>query len=871
MKRAVKILLATVAGLVLLLMLAAVILPLVIDPNDYRDDLERLAAERTGRELAIEGRIELSLFPWLGAEIGRTTLGNAPGFGPEPFARIASADLRVRLLPLLWGEVTLGKVVLHGAEVNLARDARGRTNWADLAGPGPAQADAEPPVAPETAPGTEGAGEPGGGDMLAALSVGGLAVRDARLSWRDAATGGEYRVTDLTLTSGAVRLGQPFPLEATFRVASNQPELSGRIDLRTTITATPAKARYRLADTRLETELAGPLLPDGELVASLDTDLAADLAAGNAAARELTLRAYGSRLRASAEVAGLDGTPRMDGRFNLTAERGKEVAALLGTLAPGLTWEAKALAGSYLKGRLRGAPAGTMRLEGLEGTLLGLHLTGGAEVRQPAAGPRLSASLEARLDDAHHLLSPVKASLPADLRAEALNGSRLALETELDAAADALTLASFDLSALSAELKATASARGLTTDPAVSGHAELADLSPRSALRRLGLAVPETADPDVLDSAALSSDFAADTRGASLSRLRLTLDDTRVTGSASAPAFAGPTVRFDLAVNGMDVDRYLPPPAEDEGESAAAATPGEAAGAGAAQLPMDLLRALDIRGELDVGRLRVSGLRLSDIRMAVDGRDGRIRIHPLSARLYEGRYAGDVRLDASGEVPRIALDERLAGVALGPLLNDAVGKAHLTGTADIQANLAFRAAAETRAMLRSLNGQARFALRDGTVAGVDLGRALAAAHQAAGKGGDSGTRFQELSGSADIDNGRLRSDDLRLQSDLATLAGKGHLDLAEARVDYRLTADIGPGAAGAIKELRGLQVPVRITGPAASPRVRVDLAEALKARAQEKLRKERDKAEKELEEKLDRKKEDLQKQLEDKARDLLPF
>jgi AsmA protein len=331
-------------------------------------------------------------------------------------------------------------------------------------------------------------------------------------------------------------------------------------------------------------------------------------------------------------------------------------------------------------------------------------------------------------------------------------------------------------------------------------------------------------------------------------------------------------VRFDLALNGMDLDRYLPPPARDGDAAPAPATPGEAAGAGASQLPLAPLRSLDVAGELDVGRLRLRGLRLDDLHMELDGRDGRFRLHPVSARLYQGRYSGDVRLDVRRDPPRVTLDERLEGVALGPLLHDAVGKAHVTGDADLEAALTVTGS-EPRAMLRSLTGQGRYRLRDGTLAGIDLGRTLRAAYRALGKDGGgeraAGTRFRELNGSATIRDGRLHSDDLALDAQVMALTGKGYLDLAEARLDYRLTGKIADDAA--IKELRGLTVPVRVTGPVADPAVRVDLAAALEQRAREKLEQEKEKAKKRLDERLQENKEDLKKQLEDKARELLPF
>jgi len=53
-----------------LLLLLAVEILLLVDPNDYRDDITVAVQNATGRELSIEGDLSLSLFSWLGAESG---------------------------------------------------------------------------------------------------------------------------------------------------------------------------------------------------------------------------------------------------------------------------------------------------------------------------------------------------------------------------------------------------------------------------------------------------------------------------------------------------------------------------------------------------------------------------------------------------------------------------------------------------------------------------------------------------------------------------------------------------------------------------------------------------------------------------------
>ena len=76
----------------------------------------------------------LSVFPWLGLDIGQTRLSNAAGFEDPYMARMETVQVRVKLLPLLKKQLQVDTVRLNGLELNLARDKDGRTNWSDLAG-----------------------------------------------------------------------------------------------------------------------------------------------------------------------------------------------------------------------------------------------------------------------------------------------------------------------------------------------------------------------------------------------------------------------------------------------------------------------------------------------------------------------------------------------------------------------------------------------------------------------------------------------------------------------------------------------------------------------------------------------------------------
>ena len=104
MGRLLKIILYLVAGIVGILVIAAVSLTLFFDPNDFRDRIEAAVKESTGRDLVV-GELDLSVFPWLAVNVGPSELGNAEGFESEQFLRFESAALSVRILPLILRQI----------------------------------------------------------------------------------------------------------------------------------------------------------------------------------------------------------------------------------------------------------------------------------------------------------------------------------------------------------------------------------------------------------------------------------------------------------------------------------------------------------------------------------------------------------------------------------------------------------------------------------------------------------------------------------------------------------------------------------------------------------------------------------------------
>jgi len=122
--------LAWTGGIVAALALGGALFLILFDWNALRGPISRYASMRTGREVAIEGKLDVKLWslePSATAE--RIRIGNPKWAGPGQMARIERLNIQLKALPLLRGRVVLERLELTRPDLNLLRDARGRTNW----------------------------------------------------------------------------------------------------------------------------------------------------------------------------------------------------------------------------------------------------------------------------------------------------------------------------------------------------------------------------------------------------------------------------------------------------------------------------------------------------------------------------------------------------------------------------------------------------------------------------------------------------------------------------------------------------------------------------------------------------------------------
>jgi AsmA protein len=188
------------------------------------------------------------------------------------------------------------------------------------------------------------------------------------------------------------------------------------------------------------------------------------------------------------------------------------------------------------------------------------------------------------------------------------------------------------------------------------------------------------------------------------------------------------------------------------------------------------------------------------------------------------------------------VNQKLIGIAIGPLLRDAANQDILDGKGNVALNVT-TAGNLVSALKRALNGKARVELRDGAVKGIDIPGAIRGAKarfggkDAEGAGGArEKTEFSEFSGTFDIKNGVAHNEDLSLKSPLIRVGGIGDVNIGEDSVNYVVKASIVGSLAGQggkeAGELKGLTVPVRIAGPYDQLKYKVEFSQMLGGKEQ---------------------------------------
>lgn len=255
----------TAGGILLVLLAAGALVKASVDPNDYKSDIIRLVHEKHQRTLAIPGTITLTLYPRVGANLGRVTLSE-PAASAE-FAAIDSARLSVALIPLLLRrEVVIDRIDIQGMRAKVVRYADGSMNTGDLT---------SGQDAPASKPSRVGAATP------VRLAIDSIRIGNARLLFDDRKAGRTLDISHLNIHSGAIARGVPSHMKLSANLRVSKPALTTAITLTSKFLPDPVKRRVAFSDFDANLDVSpsdAKVKLNGQFELDLDRDeFAADL------------------------------------------------------------------------------------------------------------------------------------------------------------------------------------------------------------------------------------------------------------------------------------------------------------------------------------------------------------------------------------------------------------------------------------------------------------------------------------------------------------------------------------------------------------------------------------------------------------------
>src|SRR5690606_30269394 len=235
--------------------------------------------------------------------------------------------------------------------------------------------------------------------------------------------------------------------------------------------------------------------------------------------------------------------------------------------------------------------------------------------------------------------------------------------------AETVELTGLELRLAGVTMRGSLSGQRLFSDLSLSGAVEIPTFNPRDLLDTFGVAI-ETADPSVLRTASAKANLLYSSTQLGMRDMTLALDDSELTGRIG---LENGTLRYNLAVNDINIDRYLPPPAE--GEEARAEGEGSL---DEVDLPLDALRELAAQGDFRLNRAQFSGLTLSNAAFALTANNGRVELTH-RAELYGGTLGGNIEAVIQDDAASVRLMPQLDDVDLRALGRDLLGSEDITG------------------------------------------------------------------------------------------------------------------------------------------------------------------------------------------------
>jgi uncharacterized protein involved in outer membrane biogenesis len=643
---AVKKVLIGLVGLIVALVAAVLIVPSVVDWNEYKKEITAQAKAFTGRELVIGGDIKIAVLPAPALRVSDVRLANLAGASSPTLVRLKSLEVRVAFGPLLTGRIEVETVKLVEPVIELEVLADGRKNWEFATKPG------ESATAKPAAPGAPGKA----GTAMPAVRLDSFTIEGGTLVYRDAKSGTVERIEAINAKIAAGSLSGPFESAGSLR-ARGMPlrfdvTVGKIIEERTmplTVSLGAGGAKAQLSGTVVNLtdvpRFRGKLKIEGASLAGVIQAVQADETLPGFLGQAFSAEGNVLASAEGGEVKDLEvvlGDSRATGAAAVKLAKGVNVQAQLAVNRVDLD--------KWLALPPVGAPSAT-------GETKGKATTNVPAAKKPTPAPTKAAPT------AWQIPNNVAGSFVLSVGAITYRGGVISqTRFKADMADGEITLSQFSTQLPGgSDLAVFGFINAVKGAPRFEGEAELSIADTRGVIKWLAVEPPPL-PADRLRKLKLASKIVATPEQVQFGGLDAQFDGSRLTGGITVALRERPSFGADLVLDKINVDAYLPAQAPKKA-GAGSSAPGTDKGKGAAPAPaagpldgLKVLSSFDANLKAQVKSLTYGGETMRDV--VVD------------ATLFNG--ALDIRRASVGQVAGVSLSVSggLKGLSSAPEAKD---------------------------------------------------------------------------------------------------------------------------------------------------------------------------------------------------------
>ncbi|MFV2005328.1 MAG: AsmA family protein, partial [Gammaproteobacteria bacterium] len=235
-----------------------------------------------------------------------------------------------------------------------------------------------------------------------------------------------------------------------------------------------------------------------------------------------------------------------------------------------------------------------------------------------------------------------------------------------------ITLKQLQISALGTNTNVEITVSQFLETPMIQGSIEIQAFDARKVARRVGVELPEMAKADALSRVAIKTKLKLQGEKLQANEFNLKLDDSTLSGWLHVTDISKQQLRYDLAFDQLNLNDYLPPAVDTPADTVAgggATTADAASGNEKIELPVEIMRELDIQGDFRIASLTAKEYDIKQFLMSLKAQNGVIVIKPLSLQVLEGQVLSAVNINVQKTVPAYAIGLDVNRVQIGPVVN----------------------------------------------------------------------------------------------------------------------------------------------------------------------------------------------------------